>query len=50
VIWRINQKRGAGPPLYYIDTVGKNENRIAEYVRNQLKEDAMGDQPTAVIV
>jgi len=29
---------------YYVDTVGKNENRIAEYVRNQLKEDAMGEQ------
>ena len=29
---------------YYVDTVGKNESRIAEYVRNQLKEDEMGDQ------
>ena len=29
---------------YYVDTVGKNESRIAEYVRNQLKEDAMGEQ------
>ena len=29
---------------YYVDTVGKNESRIAEYVKNQLKEDEMGDQ------
>ena len=29
---------------YYVDTVGKNESRIAEYVRNQLKEDEMGEQ------
>ena len=28
----------------YRDTVGKNESRIAEYVRNQLKEDEMGEQ------
>ena len=34
------------PILYgpYVDTVGKNESRIAEYVRNQLKEDEMGEQ------
>ena len=29
---------------YYIDTVGKNESRIAEYIKNQLKEDEFGDQ------
>ena len=29
---------------YYVDTVGKNESRIAEYIRNQLKEDEMGEQ------
>ena len=29
---------------YYVDTVGKNEKRIAEYVRNQLKEDMMYNQ------
>ena len=29
---------------YYVDTVGKNEGRIAEYIRNQLKEDQLGDQ------
>ena len=30
--------------ISYVDTVGKNESRIAEYVRNQLKEDKMGEQ------
>ncbi len=29
---------------YYVDTVGKNESRIAEYIQNQLKEDMMGEQ------
>jgi len=29
---------------YFVDTVGKNERRIAEYVRNQLQEDVMSDQ------
>ncbi len=29
---------------YYVDTVGKNEKRIAEYVRNQLEEDIASDQ------
>ena len=29
---------------YYIDTVGKNESRIAEYIANQLKEDQLGEQ------
>ena len=24
---------------YYVDTVGKNTNKIKEYIRNQLKED-----------
>ena len=31
---------------YYVDTVGKNEKRIAEYVRNQLQEDIANDQMT----
>ena len=31
---------------YYVDTVGKNESRIAEYIENQLKEDEMGEQLT----
>ena len=29
---------------YYVDTVGKNESRIAEYIQNQLKEDQLGEQ------
>ena len=29
---------------YYVDTVGKNESRIAEYISNQLKEDMLGEQ------
>ena len=31
---------------YYVDTVGKNESRIAEYIQNQLKEDQLGEQLT----
>ncbi len=31
---------------YFVDTVGKNEKRIAEYVRNQLLEDYTEDQIT----
>jgi putative transposase len=31
---------------YYVDTVGKNEQRIAEYIENQLKEDELGEQLT----
>ena len=29
---------------YYVDTVGKNEKKIAEYIRQQLQEDMMSDQ------
>ena len=29
---------------YYVDTVGRNEKKIAEYVRNQLQEDQISDQ------
>ena len=29
---------------YYVDTVGKNENKIAEYIRQQLQDDIMEDQ------
>ena len=29
---------------YYVDTVGKNEKRIAEYISNQLKQDEMSEQ------
>ena len=32
---------------YYVDTVGKNESRIAEYIANQLKEDMLGEQLTS---
>ena len=28
---------------YYVDTVGKNEKRIAEYIKNQLEEDPSND-------
>ncbi len=31
---------------YYVDTVGKNTRLIAEYIRNQLEEDAASDQLT----
>jgi len=29
---------------YYVDTVGKNTKKIAEYIRSQLKEDEMDTQ------
>jgi len=29
---------------YYVDTVGRNKQRIAEYIRKQLQEDVMADQ------
>ena len=29
---------------YYIDTAGKNAHIIAEYIKNQLKEDAVSNQ------
>ena len=29
---------------YFVDTVGKNEKVIAEYIRNQLQEDYISDQ------
>ena len=29
---------------YYVDTVGKNTKKIAEYIANQLKEDKMIEQ------
>lgn len=31
---------------YYVDTVGKNESRIVEYIRKQLEKDKMGEQLT----
>ena len=30
----------------YVDTVGKNETKIREYIRNQLQEDYTQDQMT----
>ena len=29
---------------YYVDTVGRNKEAIAKYIRNQLQEDAAQDQ------
>jgi putative transposase len=29
---------------YYVDTVGRNEKRIAEYIKEQLQEDIAVDQ------
>ena len=29
---------------YYVDTVGRNKEKIAEYIRHQLDEDIMADQ------
>lgn len=29
---------------YYVDTVGRNQKKIAEYIRNQLQEDYQTDQ------
>lgn len=31
---------------YYVDTVGRNQKKIAEYIRNQLREDYQSDQLT----
>ena len=33
---------------YYVDTVGRNKNVIAEYIRNQLQEDISYDQMSLV--
>ena len=29
---------------YYVDTVGMNAKKIAEYIKNQLEEDKIGEQ------
>ena len=29
---------------YYVDTVGRNKSAIAQYIKNQLEEDVIGDQ------
>ena len=31
---------------YYVDTVGKNKQKIAEYIKHQLDEDRIGEQMT----
>ena len=31
---------------YYVDTVGRNEKVIQEYIKNQTEEDCMADQLT----
>ncbi len=31
---------------YYVDTAGKNDKKIAEYIKNQLQEDMVHDQMT----
>lgn len=31
---------------YYVDTEGKNVVKIKEYIKNQLKEDELGEQLT----
>lgn len=32
------------PNRYYVDTIGKNKGRIAEYIKRQLDEDNLGEQ------
>ncbi|MGE5494523.1 MAG: transposase, partial [Burkholderiales bacterium] len=31
---------------YYVDTAGKDAKKIQEYIKNQLKEDQLGEQLT----
>ena len=31
---------------YYVDTVGRNKERIAQYIKNQIEEDKIMDQTT----
>ncbi len=40
------RKRNFGARGYYVDTVGKNEKMITEYIRNQMQEDYISDQIT----
>ena len=39
-------KFGADVTSQYVDTVGKNKKKIAEYIQDQLKEDQLHDQLT----
>ena len=36
--------RHFGARGYYVDTVGRNKKQVAEYIRNQLREDQIADQ------
>ena len=31
---------------YYVDTVGRNEKKITEYIQNQIQEDKINEQLT----
>ena len=37
-------RRNFGARGYFVDTVGRNEKAIKEYIKNQLEEDYMADQ------
>lgn len=39
-------KFGADVTSQYVDTAGKNDKKIAEYIRRQLEEDQAGEQLT----
>ena len=41
-----NRNRQFGCRGYYVDTVGKNEKKIATYIQEQLKEDELSEQLT----
>ena len=41
---RYNRSREFWCRGYYVDTVGKNTNKIKEYIANQLKEDQIAEQ------
>ena len=40
-----NKERQRAAPLYdHVDTVGRNKEKIAQYIRNQLQEDVAAEQ------
>ena len=41
ILFDISMTFGVG---YYVDTVGKNTNKIKEYISSQYKEDKLADQ------
>ena len=43
--WNIGIEN-AGSKGDYVDTAGKNAAKIKEYIKNQLKEDELGEQLT----